>query len=445
MKIALHWFRRDLRLSDNTALWHAAQDSDLIYPLFIFDPKIFAAPDLGAARVHFLLESLQALQKNLEVHQSQLTIRQGDVLEELEKVVLETQATAIYWNRDYEPYARERDSLVSRKMESLGLQVHTYKDGVILEPSEVCKADGTTYVVFTPYSKLWRTKAEVKVLGLPRFKKVPADLPSLPMPTLGQLGFSHTMTLPPGGERAGIERLRGFIADSLLRYGSQRNFPIQDGTSRISADLRFGTLSPRQVLAAAQQTIRETPAARAEVDVFISELIWREFYRQILWHYPQVASSCFKPKYNDLKWENNERLFTAWCEGRTGFPIVDAAMRQLNQTGWMHNRLRMIVSSFLTKDLLVSWQWGERYFMQKLVDGDLASNNGGWQWSASTGTDAQPYFRIFNPIAQAEKFDPQGRFIERYVPEANTLSYPPPIIDHGQQRLKALQLFKILA
>ena len=444
MKIALHWFRCDLRLCDNTALRAASTQADVVIPLFIFDPEILRAPDCGAPTVAFMLGCLASLEKNIAAAGGKLIFRHGKVEREMGEVIRETGAQALYFNRDYEPYARKRDAAVEKLARGLGLAVHTYKDGVLHEPDEVLKADGKPYGMFTPYSHVWRSRSKSAVLPQVKFRRPSGgkEPKSLPLPTLKELGFATDVTLPAAGEKAGRERLKQFMAGSVLHYASQRDFPAQDGTSRLSAHLRMGTLSPRTVLAAAEKAASDHPAARTQVGTFVSELIWRDFYRQILWHYPQVANSCYKPQYNDLQWENNEKIFAAWCQGRTGFPIVDAGMRQLNTTGWMHNRVRMIVSSFLTKDLLVSWQWGERYFMQKLIDADLASNNGGWQWSASTGTDAQPYFRIFNPTAQAQRFDPEGRYIRQYVPEADTLAYPAPIVDHARQRVKALALFK---
>jgi deoxyribodipyrimidine photo-lyase len=444
-RIALHWFRRDLRLLDNAALYHALKEYDAVYPFFVFDDKILTAPDIGAPRVHFLLNCLDSLQKNCAVQGGNLVIRRGPVVSEIEKLIHETGASAVFWNRDYEPYARERDATVEKALTARGVAAKHFADGVIHEPHEVLKADRTPYAVFTPYSRVWRSLPKPPPLPLAKFKPVPKAVPSDPLPTGQHLGFPLSIELPPAGERAGLDRMKFFMTSAAARYGTQRNFPNIDGTSQLSPHLRFGTLSPRTIFTAAEKLKSSQPEAKAEIDVFITELIWREFYRQILWHYPHVATRAFKPQYDSLKWENNETYFQAWCEGRTGYPIVDAAMRQLNQTGWMHNRLRMIVAMFLTKDLLIDWKWGERYFMQKLVDGDLAANNGGWQWSSSTGTDAQPYFRIFNPNSQAEKFDPEGRFIERYVPEANLIGkYPRPIVDHGTQRLKALALFKVL-
>jgi deoxyribodipyrimidine photo-lyase len=256
------------------------------------------------------------------------------------------------------------------------------------------------------------------------------------------LGFTTELALPPAGETAALEKLESFTQGPALHYRDHRDFPALAGTSGLSPHIRMGAVSPRTVIAAVARVAKRHPGSSAQTDTFIGELIWRDFYRQILWHYPHAATGAFQQQYAHLKWDNNEKLFQAWCEGRTGYPIVDAGMRQLNTTGWMHNRVRMIVAAFLTKDLLMSWQWGERYFMQKLLDADLANNNGGWQWSASTGTDAQPYFRIFNPLSQAKKFDPEGKYIHRYVPEIDLLNYPMPIVDHATQRLKALALFK---
>ena len=444
MKIALHWFRCDLRLSDNTALHAAHAWADVVIPLFIFDPRILTAPDTGAPIVGFMLECLASLQKNIEASGGKLIFRHGNVEEQMRSLLRETGAQALFFNHDYEPAARRRDAAVEKLARSLGVEVRSFKDGVLCDPDEVLKPDGQPYRVFTAYSRAWRLQPQAGVLPAVKFQRPDGfQYPSsLPLPTARELGFSLEIALPPAGERAGRERLKAFARTGLHRYATQRNFPALDGTSRLSPHLRLGTISPRTALAAAEKAAGENPAARKETGIFINELIWRDFYRQILWHYPHVAESSFKEEYNSLKWEDDERLFQAWCEGRTGFPIVDAGMRQLNTTGWMHNRVRMIVAMFLTKDLLVSWQRGERYFMQKLIDADLASNNGGWQWSASTGTDAQPYFRIFNPVAQAQKFDPEGVYIRRYVPEADTLAYPAPIVDHARQRLKALALFK---
>lgn len=444
MKIGLFWFRCDLRLCDNVALHAATTEADVVVPVFIFDPRILTAADTGAPIVGFMLECLASLEKNIAAAGAMLIFRHGNVEQEMSALLRETKATDLYFNRDYEPEARKRDAAVEKLARSLGVAVHSYKDGVLHEPEELLKADGEPYRVFTPYSRVWRSRPKDAVLPAVKFRR-PADFEnprSLPLPSAQELGFELKITLPPAGERAGRDRLKQFVSDDLFHYATRRDLPARDATSRLSPHLRLGTLSVRMVLAAVEKAAKEHPETGRETDTFVTELIWREFYRQILWHYPHVEKGCFREEYNDLKWENDERLFAAWCDGRTGFPIVDAGMRQLNMTGWMHNRVRMIVAMFLTKDLLISWQWGERHFMQKLMDADLASNNGGWQWSASTGTDAQPYFRIFNPMSQARNFDPEGVYIRRYVPESDTLAYPAPIVDHARQRVKALALFK---
>jgi deoxyribodipyrimidine photo-lyase len=326
----------------------------------------------------------------------------------------------------------------------LGMEVRSFKDGVLHEPDEILKADGTPYKVFTAYSHVWRTKTKAAILPPAKFPSVAKfEHPSgIALPTARELGFAVEIPLPPAGEEAALAQFTKFGSRDLLNYAAGRDFPALGATSRLSPHIRLGTISPRTIVAAAEKAAKKHPGARRHVDTFVGELIWRDFYRQILWHFPHVAHACFRPKYDALKWENNEKLFAAWCEGRTGYPLVDAGMRQLNTTGWMHNRVRMVVSMFLTKDLLISWQWGERYFMQRLLDADLASNNGGWQWSAGTGTDAQPWFRIFNPASQAQKFDPEGRYIHRYVPEVDTRAYIAPIVDHASQRLKTLALFR---
>ena len=444
MKIAIHWFRCDLRLSDNTALRAAVTASEVVVPIFIFDPKILKAPEISAPQVAFMIECLRSLEKNIEAAGGRLIFRHGPVLQEMRAVLQETGAHALYFNRDYEPYARERDEAVEKLALSLGIEVHTHKDSVIHEAQEVLKADGGSYGVFTPYSRAWRTLAKPSVVPAVQFSR-PArwkDPAGLALPSAKELGFACGISLPPAGERAARDRLRKFAAIDLLTYAKGRDFPARDATSRLSPHLRLGTLSPRTVVATAEKVGGEHLATKASIDVFVNELIWRDFYRQILWHHPHVSTACFRPQYDRLQWENNEKLFAAWCEGRTGYPLIDAGMRQLNTTGWMHNRVRMVVATFLTKDLRISWQWGERYFMQKLIDADLASNNGGWQWSAGTGTDAQPWFRIFNPSSQAQKFDPEGHYIRQFVPEADTFTYTAPIVDHARQRIKTLAFYR---
>ena len=445
MKIAVHWFRCDLRLGDNTALHAAVTASDAVVPIFIFDPTILTAPDVSPSQVAFMIECLRLLERNIETAGGKLIFRHGPILDEMRAVLREAGAQALYYNRDYEPYASERDAAVEKLARSLGVEVHSYKDSVIHEPHEVLKADGDAYGIFTPYSRCWRSKTKPAVVPAVKHLRPALKYPAnLRLPSAKELGFNFDIALPPAGERAAHDRLKEFASGDLLGYADNRDFPALEATSRLSPHLRLGTLSPRSVLVATEKTGRDNPEALRSTGIFVNELIWRDFYRQILWHFPHVAHACFRPKYDALKWENNEKLFAAWCEGRTGYPLVDAGMRQLNTTGWMHNRVRMVVATFLTKDLLVSWQWGERYFMQKLLDADLAANNGGWQWSAGTGTDAQPWFRIFNPTSQAQKFDPGGRYIDRFVPEVETHGYTAPIVDHASQRLKTLALFRAL-
>jgi deoxyribodipyrimidine photo-lyase len=444
MNVAIHWFRADLRLRDNSALHAACAQADGVVPIFIFDPAILKSPDTGAPITAFMLRMLESLEADVAGAGGRLIFRHGNALEELKAVFRESEARSLFYNRDYEPHARERDAAVEKWARSAGIEVHSFKDGVLHEPDEVLKDDGKPYGVYTAYARKWRQRPLDPVLPAAKFRQhAGLKLPrSVKLPSLKELGFSTEIHLPAAGEEAALKRLASFTCEPVLHYRAHRDFPAQTGTSGLSPHIRMGAVSPRTVIAAVAQAAKQHPNAGAQADTFVGELIWRDFYRQILWHFPHVATGAFKKQYEHVKWQNNEKLFAAWCEGRTGFPIVDAGMRQLNATGWMHNRVRMIVAAFLTKDLLVSWQWGERYFMQKLLDADLANNNGGWQWSASTGTDAQPYFRIFNPISQAKKFDPEGVYIHRHVPEIDSRDYPRPIVDHAVQRLKALALFK---
>ena len=437
------WFRRDLRVSDHTALHRAAASGAPLIPVFVFDPAILGAKDTGSRRTSFMLECLRSLAANLEHLGARLLFRKGHPERELAALAKETGAKTIFFNKDVEPYSRKRDEKVAKMAKEEGLTIEACDDLMIHPPGKVQKAAGGAYTVFTPF-----LRAALAIPfhdPLPRPTKLSGVIPpkAPPLPEIGDLGLDRCeIPLPPAGEKAAQELLRDFVAKNLRRYDSLRNIPQVDATSRLSPHLRFGTISVRTVLASARRARAEDPGAKKQIGVFISELFWRDFYKQILWEFPHVAEGSFRREYDAIEWENRKDLFHAWCEGRTGFPIVDAAMRQLNQTGWMHNRLRMIVASFLTKDLLISWQWGERYFMQKLFDGDLAANNGGWQWAAGTGTDAQPYFRIFNPTSQAEKFDPEGKFIAQFVPEVDSLKYPAPIVDHARQRVRALEMYK---
>ncbi|NDD81717.1 MAG: deoxyribodipyrimidine photo-lyase [Verrucomicrobia bacterium] len=437
------WFRRDLRVSDHTALHHAAASGAPVIPVFVFDPAILGAKDTGSRRTAFLLECLRSLEANLTHLGGTLVLRKGHPEQELRSLANETGAKKIFYNKDVEPYSRKRDEKVVKMAKEEGLEIQAWDDLMIYPPGKVQRAAGGPYTVFTPFSRAALAIPPHDPLPKPSKLNGVNKAKGITLPNLEQLDLEPCdIPLPPAGEKVAQQLLKDFAAKNLRRYDSVRNFPQADATSRLSPHLRFGTISVRTVMAAARRARAEDPGARKQIEVFISELIWRDFYKQILWEFPHVAEGSFRREYDQVEWENRKDLFQAWCEGRTGFPIVDAAMRQLNQTGWMHNRLRMIVASFLTKDLLISWQWGERYFMQKLFDGDLAANNGGWQWAAGTGTDAQPYFRIFNPTSQAEKFDPDGKFIAQYVPEVDSLKYPAPIVDHARQRVRALEMYK---
>ncbi len=462
----IHWFRRDLRISDNTSLHEAFTRSSRVIPFFCWDDAILRAPDVGPARVNFLLRSLESLAKNLEAMGHRLIVRRGLPHEELVRLAKETGAEAVFANRDYEPYARERDARVRVALDSVGVVFSSFKDSVVWEEREVLTGTGGVYTVFTPYSKSWRLRARPE--PRPRLahakQPIPAEVVSLPLPSGGaELGHPLGHELFPAGEKAAQQALDAFIERRVFGYCEGRDHPADEhGTSRLSPHLRFGTINVRTLLKrlAETRTRAATDAERKGCDVWESELIWREFYAQILANHPHVARGSFRPEYDQLEWSGKDEWFQAWCVGQTGYPIVDAAMRCLNATGWMHNRLRMVVSMFLTKDLLVSWQKGERYFMQRLVDGDLAANNGGWQWSAGTGTDAAPYFRIFNPSSQSEKFDAEGRFIRRWVPELSSMPdallhepwedplwlarsrYASPIVNHKVQRDRCLAMYK---
>lgn len=461
-KRILCWFRRDLRLDDNTALLAAYAAAEEVVPVFIFDDAILSRPDTGAVRVAFLLESLRNLDENLRARGSRLLLRRGRPEHVLAQLVTETAASAVYFNRDVEPFALVRDARVRAHLEGR-CAVEGFDDGGLTAPEAVRTKAGTPYTVFTPYKQAVLAQAVPRPRPAPAALRTPADVPGDPWPSLTDLGFTTSVSLPPGGETPAQARLHDFIQNGLARYATERDVLSAEGTSRLSPYLRFGCLSPRRAYWAAREAV---PEGSPGVESWIAELIWRDFYRQILFHFPHVESGAFRRAYDDLAWENNASWFDLWCQGKTGFPIVDAAMRQLLTTGWMHNRARMIVASFLTKDLLIDWRWGERHFMKHLVDGDLAANNGGWQWAASTGTDAQPYFRIFNPTAQGKKFDPTGSYVRRYVPELRAVpdrwihepaqmpvevqrafrcvigvDYPAPLVDHGRQRVKALTMF----
>ncbi|NJK79038.1 MAG: deoxyribodipyrimidine photo-lyase [Chloroflexaceae bacterium] len=489
MTAILHWFRRDLRLYDNTALAAAARESGgEVIPVFVLDDTLLHANGrfTGAARVRFLLQSLAYLAEVLQARGSALVVRCGDPRHELPQLVRATGARAVFWNRDYSPYARRRDKAVAEALAAINVPVQQFKDAVIWDLDEIVTKAGTPYTVYTPYSRQWfhRTETEgVHCADVPQFNLPASVLPtSEPLPTLEELGLQTDQDVLPGGEHHAQALLQQFIdlryTHNITHYGSQRDILALPATSRMSAHLRLGTISPRACVRAAQdaEATRRNSAQPDDRDqkngvrAWIGELAWRDFYAQILAHFPHVLRGAFKQQYDALAWDNNDQLFAAWKAGQTGYPIVDAAMRQLQREAWMHNRARMIVASFLTKDLLIDWRRGERHFMQLLVDGDPASNNGGWQWVAGTGTDAQPYFRIFNPVSQGKQYDAAGAYVRTYVPELQNVpdayihepwtmpaplqeeigvrigkDYPAPIVTHAEQRQRALDMYGAVA
>jgi deoxyribodipyrimidine photo-lyase len=442
-RCCIAWLRRDLRLEDNAALYHALKSGQPVLPLFIFDRNILDDLDDPAdARVSFLHATLGELSEQLQGLGSSILVRYGKPLEVWSSLLEEFDIQAVYANRDYEPYALERDAAVTELLQKRGIAWHDYKDHVIFERGEVLKADGDPYTVFTPYSRRWREKLAsrldmildeagseqplsyyLKPYPTQRYFDSFCPLPPQPIPSLEDMGFAPSSIPIPSRS----------VSRSLIRsYDKTRDFPALDGTSRLGIHFRFGTISIREKAWRAQQLN----------DTFLNELIWRDFYAMILAHFPHVATRSFRPQYDRIAWRNDEAEFERWCAGRTGYPIVDAGMRQLNQTGYMHNRVRMITASFLTKHLLIDWRWGEAYFANKLLDFDLASNNGGWQWAAGSGTDAAPYFRIFNPASQQEKFDQDYQYVRRWVPEYGTPRYPQPMVEHKVARERCLKVYK---
>ncbi|MFP4323186.1 MAG: cryptochrome/photolyase family protein [Anaerolineales bacterium] len=453
MTTIIHWFRRDLRLDDNTALIAAAERATTVIPLFILDESLLNTPRGGGGpRVGFMVDSLHALNTELHKHHSRLFIRRGEPLAVLRALIAESGAQAVFYNCDYSPYARQRDKTVVDALRAEGINVQTFKDQVLVEFNQVLTKDDAPYQVFTPYLRRWMEVPKDAPQDLARLPTPPDDLPGGDLPSLDDLGGTRAaQPITQAGEAAAQAALQDFMTNKVQHYATGRDLLAEDGTSRLSPHFRWGSLSIRRAHAMVD---RRSEGAR----VWESELAWRDFYQMILAYFPRVLRHNYRPKYDALQWENNKEYFAAWCEGRTGYPVVDAAMRQLNITGWMHNRARMIVASFMCKDLLIDWQWGERYFMQQLIDGDTAANNGGWQWAAGTGTDAAPYFRIFNPTSQGEKYDPQGDYVRRWVPELagipgkkihqprkakGEFDYPAPLVDHKQQRERALAMYAV--
>jgi deoxyribodipyrimidine photo-lyase len=411
---AIWWIRRDLRLIDNPTL-NAALETGAVVPVFILDPHLLSRTP--KRRQAFLFSGLRALDSDLRKRNSYLIVRAGKPIEVLQALLAETESTMIFAEEDYTPYARQRDSKIAG-----GLPFQLVLGQTVQHPEFILKKDGSPYTVYTPYSKSWKALLPGSITPIPAPDRIntPPGLPTCVFPEY------PSSELFPGGETQAQRRLAIFLSDRILDYSEQRNRMDMDGTSALSPYLHFGMLGIRQAVHDALQVINssEQPVSIGGTDMWLNELIWREFYIQILYHFPHVAKEPFKQALAHIPWRNNESDFKAWRDGQTGMPIVDAGMRQLRETGWMHNRARMIVASYLVKDLLIDWRWGERWFMENLLDGDLAANNGGWQWTAGTGTDAAPYFRIFNPFLQSQKFDPHGDYIRKWVPELTNLQAP---------------------
>lgn len=419
------WFRRDLRLNDNVGLYSALSTDKETLPIFIFDKNILHDLPADDARVTFIHKLLNNINDELKKHNKSLAVFFDEPKAVFKKLIKENKISAVYTNQDYEPYALKRDNEIQQLLADNNIDFKLSKDSVIFEKDDVVKDDGTPYVVYTPYMKKWKEKFKneniQKYSSLGHISNIIVH--PYPFLSLDDIGFKKSYIQPPSFD----------LSDSLIsNYKETRDFPSLDGTSHLSSYLRFGSVSIRDIVSTAHQNKKET---------FLNELIWREFFMQILWHFPNTVTKSFRPKYDNIKWRNNEAEFKAWCEGKTGYPIVDAGMRELNATGLMHNRVRMVVASFLCKHLLIDWRWGEAYFAEKLFDYEQSSNIGNWQWAAGSGVDAAPYFRIFNPTEQTKKFDKNLEYIRKWVPEFEALDYLP-IVDHKMARERALKVYK---
>ncbi len=419
------WFRRDLRIEDNSALFEAIATGMKILPIFIFDKNILDELPKDDHRVTFIMQLLEKVNAEFESHKRQLAVFYDEPENVFKKLATEHKITAVYANKDYEPYARKRDKAILEMLSAKGIDFKTFKDQVIFEKNEVVKSDGAPYVVYTPYSKRWKellSKAQLKQHKITINRK-DFEVHTYPFLTLKDIGF----------RQSGIKIFPYDVSGEIIdHYEDRRNFPAVAGTSHLSPFLRFGAVSIRKIVKKAMESSN---------GIFLNELIWREFFMQILWHFPQTVTKAFRPKYDNIKWRYNEQEFEAWCEGKTGYPMVDAGMRQLNATGYMHNRVRLVVASFFCKHLLLDWRKGEAYFAEKLFDYEQSSNVGNWQWAAGSGVDAAPYFRIFNPTEQAKKFDKDLKYIKKWVPEFEELNYKP-IVEHKEARERALKVYK---
>jgi deoxyribodipyrimidine photo-lyase len=467
--LILFWHRRDLRLIDNAGLAQARSRSPKVVGLFCLDPAILQRHDIAAVRVDYMVGCLKALAKRYAEAGSELLILQADPTVAIPPLAQALQASAVYWNWDVEPYAQVRDAAVIKALNALNITVETAWDQLLHAPTAIKSGTGEPYTVYSPFWKNWASqpKAEpypalANAVGLTEAERQTAQKAGVkPLPTAPALGFTwHNDQILEPGEAPAQERLTAFTAKAITLYDEGRNFPAQDGTSTLSPALKFGAIGPRTLWAATVTAMDQAngPEAQAGITTWRQELAWREFYQHAMFHFPTLADGPYRAAFKNFPWSNSEKAFKLWCEGRTGYPIVDAAMRQLNETGWMHNRCRMIVASFLTKDLIIDWRWGEQYFMQRLVDGDLSANNGGWQWSASSGMDPKP-LRIFNPATQAQKFDGAAEYIRQWVPELKGVDmkkillgtidrqerdrrgYLQPVVDHATQQRKFKALY----
>ncbi|MBD3862298.1 cryptochrome/photolyase family protein [Olleya marilimosa] len=426
--INIFWFKRDLRLDDNVGFFNALKSDHPVLPIFIFDKAILDHLPKDDARVTFIYNTLQNMRNTLqEEHHSSIAMYHDNPKDVFKTLMDEYSIDTVFTNHDYEPYATKRDKEIEELLSENKIKFKTYKDQVIFEKDEVVKKDGDPYVVYTPYMRVWKENFKsynLEIYYTNNYLNNLVEHTRLPNLSLSDIGFTKSS-----------QKIEDYTVTPTLiqNYEATRNFPAKDATSKLGPHLRFGTVSVRKMI---KKAIAENN------EIFWQELIWREFFMQILWHFPHTHKEAFKAKYDRIEWRNNETEFKAWCEGKTGYPLVDAGMRQLNQTGFMHNRVRMLVGSFLCKHLLIDWRWGEAYFAEKLHDYDMSSNVGNWQWVAGSGVDASPYFRIFNPTTQIDKFDKQHKYIKQWVPDYQELTYPQPIVDHKEARERCLKVYK---
>ena len=421
-KVEVFWFRRDLRLKDNVALFNALKSNNKVLPIFIFDEEILGKLPKDDARVSFIYQTLSAIDATLKTEGSSLLVKKGKLIEVWKELVLELNITGVYTNKDYEPYAIKRDNKIKEFLRLNNIEFYSYKDQVVFEEDEVVKNDGLPYTIYTPYKNKWLQNFNAEV-DLKEFKITFSGFHKFTtvLPSLESIGFNESSI-----------KVKPYSLSSLQNYDEVRDFPFIDKTSYLSPYFRFGLVSVRKMVQFALKTNA----------IFLNELIWREFFMQILFHFPKVVTNNFKQKYDAVPWRNNEGEFKKWCKGETGYPMVDAGMRQLNKTGYMHNRVRMITAGFLCKHLLIDWRWGEAYFAEKLLDYELSANNGNWQWAAGTGCDAAPYFRVFNPETQLKKFDKDLQYIRKWVEDFDELTYPHPMVEHKLARERAIATYK---